>query len=255
MDHSFAPSIGNPALCNKCHRGEIAHGDNAECESCPNKGKMELFADMLLCNDCLQKELDAFNEHQSEEKQQERVNTYNELVGKSREIDAAVQIRSDIFNAHTVAIINLKAEIDNNPEIENKNFYLASELDTRYKHLKDVIFGHNQAILDATNEQKSIQTYLNNLANQLRAEEREKLKLSDISYKPATIKPLKPKQIKTVKLDKVMLRKYAHELTLELGQPVPEYMLQILVTSRGLSVEDAANVLRKSINEGKSEAN
>lgn len=255
MDHSFAPSVGNSELCAKCKRGSIAHTDNAECESCPNKGKMELFADMLLCRDCLQKELDAFAEHQSDSKQTERLADYKSLIAESREIDAAVQIRSDIFNAHTVAIINLKAEIDNDVTIENKNFRLAELLDERYKHLKDVIFGHNQAILDATNEQKSIQTYLNNLANQLRAEEREKLKLTDISYKPAAIKPLKPKQIKTVKLDKVMLRKYAHELTIELGQPVPEYMLQVLVTSRGLSVEDAANILRKSINEGKSEAN
>lgn len=213
-------------------------------------GKVEIFAGMALCRACVVKELESVKAHQSPEKQQERINNFQSLVEKSREIDNAIEVRSDIFNAQTVAIVELKAAIESDATIQNKPFALASELDKRYKHLKDVVFGLTQQIVDKTSEQKAIQIYLNQLSNQLRAEEREKLKLTDITYQPKPIKPVKPKTIRTAsaKLDKAMLRKFANELG------VAEFTLQMLVVSKGITVEAAANLLRKTINEGKSES-
>ena len=107
----------------------------------------------------------------------------------------------------------------------------------------------NQKIVEAGNEQKAIQVYLNQLANTLRVEEREKIKLTDINYKPTATKITTPKPVKTSakKIDKVELRKYAAELG------VSEFTLQMVVVSKNLTVEAAANILRRSINESKSE--
>ena len=106
----------------------------------------------------------------------------------------------------------------------------------------------NEKLVDLNNQQKAIQVYLNNLANKLRAEEREKLKLADINYKPNVVKPV-VKTVKTKsKLDKVELRKYAAELG------VDEFTLQMLVVAKGLTIEKAAALLRSTMKQAISES-
>ncbi len=253
VNHSFIPSIGNGTICAKCHKDAISHTNEAVCECCPNIGPVELvFGGILMCKSCYKKELSLQNENRKPENQAARINQMNASLQKARDIDNSIQISSDIFNAKTVAILDLKKLIDDNETITNKPYALASELTERFTHLKNIIFEANKSVIDATNEQKAIQVYLNNLANQLRVEEREKLKIADINYKPPVVKPSTPKHIKTSsakKLDKAELRKYA----MELG--VNEFTLQMLVVSKGITVEQAANMLRKSINEAKSESN
>ena len=240
--------------CAVCKKDTLAHTDNAICDCCPNVGPVEIrYGTMLMCVECWTKEQAAQLANNTPEKQQERVNYLNVAIEAARAQDATIQVRTDIFNAATIAIVELKAAIDNDPNITNKPFALASELATRFEHFKAVIFQKNQEIVEAANQQKAVQVYLNNLSNQLRSEEREKLKLSDITYKPNApkLKVATPK-IKTTggskKLDKAELRKYAAELG------IPEFTLQMLVVSKGLTVEAAANMLRKSIKEAKSEA-
>jgi DNA integrity scanning protein DisA with diadenylate cyclase activity len=117
----------------------------------------------------------------------------------------------------------------------------------RFTHFKSVVFELNQQIVEAGNKQKAIQVYLNQLSNSLRQDEREKLRIADISYKPTSIKSVTPKSIKTVttskKIDKVELRKYAAELG------VSEFTLQMIVVQKGISVATAANLIRNSIKE------
>jgi DNA integrity scanning protein DisA with diadenylate cyclase activity len=117
----------------------------------------------------------------------------------------------------------------------------------RFSHFKQVVFELNQQIVEAGNQQKAIQIYLNQLANTLRQEEREKLRISDINYKPQPVKIEKPKPVKVTakKLDKAELRKYAAELQ------VSEFMLQQIVIAKGVTVADAAKLLRQSINRAK----
>jgi DNA integrity scanning protein DisA with diadenylate cyclase activity len=200
---------------------------------------------MWFCDDCYEKEIQA-QVANFRAKQAEMNPTIT--LPQIREIDESVQIKTDIFNAATIAINELKATIDADSTIENKPFALATELMTRFTHFKNVVFEMNQKIVEAGNQQKAIQIYLNQLANSLRAEERAKLKIADINYKPTAPKTTTVKPIKTAskKLDKVELRKYASELG------VSEFTLQMIVVSKGLSVEDAAHMLRRSINEAKS---
>jgi hypothetical protein len=207
-----------------------------------------------MCKSCYDKEISLQAQNNTPEKQQERIdlanNRMNVALQSAREVDARILVRPDIFNAATVAIVELKQIIDSDGSIENKNFKLAEVLLERFEHFKTVIFEANETVVQATNNQKAIQIYLNQLANQLRAEEREKLKIQDINYKPKEVKPVKPRAIKTAKpkLDKAALRKYAAELG------ISEFMLQTIVVSRGVSVEQAADILRKSIKESISES-
>lgn len=230
-----------------------------ECEAC-EKTDVEItvhYGNMWFCDECWEKEQAATKEHMSPENQQKRVDAYrnsveSRVLDASKAIDNSIAVRTDLFNAATVAIIDMKKAIDENPEVSNKPYALAEALTERFNHYKQVVFDAQQQILEAGNQQKAIQVYLNQLANSLRAEEREKLKIADINYKPATVKPTVRKVTtsqtkKSTKLDKTELRKYAAELG------VSEFTLQMVCVSQGITPEAAANKLRKSINEAKSE--
>lgn len=231
---------------------------NGQCEVCDNDNLIVTchYGNMWFCEECWAKEITA--EHMSAENQQKRVDAYkssieSRVLETSKSIDSAIQVTPDLFNAGTIAIVELKAAIEQNPEIINKPYALAEALTTRFNHFKTVIFEAQQAIVEAGNHQKAIQVHLNQLANSLRAEEREKLKIADISYKPNTVKPAKLKSVSTTgtkksgKLDKTELRKFASELG------VSEFTLQMVCVSQGITPEQAANKLRKSINEAKTE--
>lgn len=252
MNHPFTPSISNMLMCAVCKKDNIAHTDKATCDCCPNVGTVELrYGTMLMCPDCWTKEQAAQLANTTPEAQQGRVDSLNAAIEASRAQDNTVEVRTDIFNAATVAIAELKLAIDADPAITNKPFTLAQELSTRFEHFKAVIFAKNQEIIEAANQQKAIQVYLNNMANTLRQEEREKLKLADINYKPSAPKIArtpKPVKVNTAKkLDKGEVRKYAAELG------IPEYTIQMLCVSKNMTPEQAAGLLRRSIKEAKSE--
>ena len=252
----FASDSGSRLVCMLCY-AQLLKGKIVECECCPNKvaeRSIKVFGgNMKMCLSCFNKEIEAQKELQKPENQQARVDSMNNALSRAREIDNAVSVRTDLFNAATVSIVELKTLIDTDTSIENKNFALASELMARFEHFKSVVFEANTQIVEATNNQKAIQVYLNQLANQLRTEERAKLKIQDINYKPKDIsnKTVKPRAIKTAKakLDKVELRKYAAELG------VSEFTLQMIVVSKGITVEKAADMLRRNLKESISESN
>ncbi len=258
MNHSFHASLSDKTVCSHCKFTEVMHGNKAICESCSNEGPVDIvYGNMLMCKDCQELEKKAYAESMKPENQEARVESMNQrtyenaVVAQSRAIDNSIQVRTDIFNASTTAIVELKAAIDGDEAITNKPYELAKVLTERFTHYKQVIFDANEKIVEAANNQRAIQVYLNELANKLRAEEREKLKLADINYKPKDVRPVKPTAIKTTgtkkgKLDKVELRKYATELG------ISEFTLQMLVVQKGVTVETAANMLRKSIAEAKS---
>lgn len=254
MNHTFVESHDGTDKCAKCKFTLLAHGKEAICDCCPNRGIVEIrYGNMLMCSDCWNKEQSLHAENMKPENQQARVDAMHNAMEASRKLDASVEVRSDLFNAATVSIVELKKLIDDNPTITNKPYALAETLTERFSHFKQVIFDANENIINATNNQKAIQVYLNNLANSLRVEEREKLKLADINYKPGAIKPVKTvTAVKTrkasTKLDKKELDKYAKELG------VSAFTLQMLCVSQGITPEMAANKLRKSIKESLSES-
>jgi hypothetical protein len=219
-----------------------------DCEVCPKTdiAITKHYGNIWFCEECWDKE----TKHQSPEMQQSRVETYRASVEASRLADAKIEVRTDLFNAATESIVNLKKMIDENAEITNKPYQLAKELLDRFNHFKQVVFDLNQQLVEANNEQKAIQVYLNQMANSLRAEEREQLKIQDINYKPNPVKEPKVKSIKTAsstkKLDKKLVAQYARELG------VNEFTLQMVIVQMGGDIEKAVGKIRQSINEAKS---
>lgn len=226
-----------------------------DCESCDAKNTSISIhhGNMWYCDKCWERELQAEIEHHSVESVNSRLNELNQrniekdkmnqALRESQRIDSSIQVKTDLFNAATVSIIELKKSIDSDETITNKPFALAEQLMSRFTHFKSTIFELNQKIVEAGNQQKAIQVYLNQLSNTLRVEEREKLKITDISYKPAQTKISSPKPIKvSTKLNKVELRKYAAELG------VSEFTLQMIVVQKGISVVEAAKLIQASIN-------
>jgi len=181
----------------------------------------------------------------------ERVNEMNmNTLERQIHVDTTIQVTSDVFNAKTVAIIELKEAIDNDDSIENKQYELAKRLKDRFTHLKEVIFERTQENLNDSSEQRSIQSYLNNLANNLREKERDELRLKDLTYKPlAPSKPAKPRKPKAPKFNKADVKLYAAQIG------VDEFTLQMICVSKGLQPKEAAEELKKMVAVATSSAN
>ena len=232
---------------------KIGECESGQSESCKGKDvKITVhYGNMWFCDECWQKEQAFTKEHMSPEAQQQRVDAYKDsvesrIIDKSVVIDNSIQVRTDLFNAATVAILDIKKAIDENPEVTNKPYELASRLKTRFEHFQQVIFDLNEQVIAAGNEQKAIQVYLNQLANSLKAEEREKLKISDINYQPKPQKISKPKPIKTTgtkpqKFDKVALKNAAKELG------IAESSIQMMAVSNNCSVEEAVTKIKAMV--------
>lgn len=235
--------------------------NNRECEICDLMALCYLHNNIWMCNTCWIKEQRAKIEaHNASQITPIVANSnpihaidpinVNSVLKEASTIDSQIQVKTDIFNAKTAAIKDIKDAIDADEAITNKPYALAEFLKNRYTHLKTVIFEQNQIIIDAGNEQKAIQVYLNELANKLRAEEREKLKIADINYQPSAAKISKPKAIKNItttttakktKFDKVELRKAA----LALG--VSEFTLQMVAVQKGCTISEAVDSIKASI--------
>lgn len=221
------------------------------------------YGNMWFCDTCWEKEESATKINTSPDAINSRLaavesvhesrydNPITNAITNTKDIDSKIQVRTDLFNSATTAIIELKAAIDADDTIPNKPYSLASTLKYRFEHYRHIVFELNEQIVEAGNNQRAIQVYLNTLANQLRAEERESLKLADINYKPISpkvaVKRISTSQTgKKTKIDKVELRKYASELG------VSEFTLQMVVVQKGISVADAAFLLKRSIESVKS---
>jgi hypothetical protein len=237
MKHAFIPSQANSERCSICKWPEPAHKPDAICEACPNQASLEIFNNMALCSDCITKEIDAYNKLDADGRVAFTRENAKRTMEIAKSIDHSIQIQTDIFNAKTVAINELKIAIDSDETITEKNFALAKTLDERYKHLSEVLFSKRQEVSEAENEQRAIQTYYNELAKKLRAEEREKIKLQDVKYQPIQPKIGKPKSVTPKAYDKVGIKNAAAQSGL------PEQAIQMICLTKNISPVEAVRVL------------
>lgn len=192
MDHTFQASLTNAKECVKCKRGFRDHTSIAQCEACPKVGPCNLYCGTLMCATCEANDIEAnriaTEANNTPAKQAERIEKatesikLNKLISDSTKIDQSIQLVSDIFNAKTVALVDIMKAIDEDESIENKPFARAEYSVSRIKHLASVIFDAQKTITEAQNEQRANQVYLNQMMNQLKQEERDKLKIADINY-------------------------------------------------------------------------
>lgn len=246
---------------------EIKEIKTLTCEVCPNSGpeyyrdeqdqrvnNFKVYKTMLMCIDCYDKEIALTAANETPLAQQSRVELHNELtkLQQIQQVDNSIQIVSDIFNAQTASILELKQVIveDASVPADKKDFRLAQELGTRIAHLQKTIFEENVKQVERANAQRALQTYLNNMQSVLRAEERAELQLQNINYKPAPVKVSKPKTVSNKKYDTSGIKNAAIRLEEHIAKmnhaPVPsvEAMVRMSCVSKNLTPDEALEVLK-----------
>lgn len=193
--HTFVGSILNASVCRQCNRPEKDHSDEAECESCGRVGPCELIVEdnILCCELCAARDAEIKAEQAALPKDKnERINVIK-LMAQNRQIEYSVKILPDIFNAKMKSIVELHAAFTADESIKNADFHLAQIMEKRHNHLRDVLIERQRQNDEDRTEQRAIQQYYNELANKLRAEEREQIHIKNLEYKPAEPKIKKPK--------------------------------------------------------------
>lgn len=212
-----------------------------ECDYCERTDSIKKIGDSLVCPDHV-------NELRKEKSVETAPISVNEVLRKAQAVDTSIATRADLFNAETVAIADILKAIDDDASITNKPYAKATVIQERINRQKQVIFELNQQIVDEHSRQRAQQQALNNLANQLRSDEREKLKLQDINYKPRDVRiPVTPKSLKLTKkrIDKKELRAAAAALG------IAEFTFQLIITQKNFTVAQATEFFQKQIAEMK----
>jgi hypothetical protein len=254
MDHKYIASMLTANQCGICRRQEIDHTSEAVCECCSNKAivnednphnnGLEIFTipgssiKMLMCASCIDKEIQGQAEIKSNAESRVRESNLS-MQAKLDEIKHTIIERSDIFNAKLPSLIEISNSVDTDETVTNKTFRKAELILDLFNHLKGVIIEANRVKDTATNLQRASQSELNQLASQLRQEERDRLKIADINYKPTAPKLVRAQR--TPKFDKQELYKYATEMG------IPPSTLQTMASKRKCSVAEAAKILKEML--------
>lgn len=201
----------------------------AESEKNPLLGPCRIHKTIIMCPSCLRKEIEA-----------ERQGKLESIAAYQEREKESLKTHLDIHNSQLISINNLKKIIDADVNVpaHDKNYALARAIDERFKHLNSLQKDLNEQLKAALEEQKSIQIFYNELAKKLRADEREKLTIRDVTYKPV-IKEVKPKKIEAPKkYDKVSIRTAAQESGL------PEAAVNLVCLTRNVSAVEAVRIIK-----------
>lgn len=219
-----------------------------ECECCTNPPPLRLFMAMWMCSACIEKNKQLTEA--SEKEAENRVKDVRERAGEVQQISNilkqasavvnSIEVKTDIFNAQTIAIVDIAKSIEADNTIENKPAAIAEYCYKLYTTYKEKIFANQQENVELANKQNAIQKYLNELKNKLTEAERERYKLLDVNYKPNQVKlanksinsPAKPK-----KYDKAEILKAAQRAG------VPASVIQMLCVAKNMTPMQASDSL------------
>lgn len=285
MNHEYITHTPEVDKCIECGYPESKHGNQAVCDCCDKTGNLEIFmlgnSQALLTRECMERErtiLEAevnsvegrrkMEVFQSPDNQENRLLAYNavvrpyeRLIAESRKIDDELHLNSDIFTAKTIPIEELRKAIWNEVSIphDKKFFEFVAECKRRITTLQTVIFDLDKQKIEAYSEQKAWHVAMNDYANKLRKEEREQLRIQDVTYDVKMPKPITPKAIRTNtnKVSKQELRDAVsalnNELTGSVKDGIQEFTVSMIMVSKNWNLEQTMNHLRRSLKEGLSE--
>lgn len=221
-----------------------------DCETC-DKTNVNItlhYGNTWMCDECWDKEKPILEQQKSA---QQTTIAINKLAEESRQIDEQIEVKTDLFNAATVAFVELKAAIDNDPNIpaEQKSFAYAQVLHARFIHFKKILFEQREQLAKTENTVRAFQSQLQVVAGQLRQAERDKLQIESLDYKPREIKTPKPPSEK--KPRKSSLEEFKQAIV-KYGLPstVAASTLAMLANQKNMSADEAAKMM-KDLLEGK----
>lgn len=220
------------------------------CECCDNPPPLKLYMTMWMCSSCLtknkalQEQSAALAETRVEAEKTRAVEVLqvNSILKQSQTVVNSIEVKTDIFNAQTVALTDIKNAIiaDESIPEDKKISTFAEACLSLYTTYKEKIFANQQENVELANKQNAIQKYLNELKNKLTEAERERYKLLDVNYQPNKVKiankpinsPAKPK-----KYDKVEIIKAAQRAN------VPIQVIQMLCVAKNMTPMQASDSL------------
>lgn len=217
-----------------------------DCECC-TATEIEVtlhYGNMWMCDTCWSKEkvlLDAAKEVKVEQQH------VNKMLAESERIDSSAELKTDLFNAATIAMVELEAAIDNDSEITNKDFAKAEAAAKRVQHFKSLIFDKRKELNELENVQRAQQSRLQVLASRIREEERKKLQIESPDYAPAKPKSAKPASERKPSAGKMKLDELKQAAE-KVGLPADAVSgIRSIMIAKNLNALDAAKHLKEMI--------
>jgi len=185
------------------------------------------YGNMWMCDECWNKE----------EAVAERAKESTSILIVAKQIDSAIELKSDVYNAATVAAVEIKAAIehDNSIPADQKGYAYTKACAERLAHMKKVMFEKREELIKDETIARMWLTEVQDSAAKLQAEHRAHFRNLDVNYKPVVVKPAKQTKGQSNKPLKMSELK---ELATKYG--IAAAAIQSVAVSRGLSIQDAA---------------
>lgn len=213
MKHKFSPQLTNPKLCKECSRDYISHTYAARCESCGKQIECDVYPidnlvdtsieNKLWCWPCKDVEVQLLIDRVTES-----ANKNREIQDLARDVNENIRYDGDVFNAKTIALVELKQAYLNDESIpqEDRSLRYQEALGKQLTHFKEVLFQKQGEVHDIQVEMLVIKKSLRDFGNDLKKEIREQLRISDSTYvvAPPIKINVKPKAQPKSRLDKAI---------------------------------------------------
>lgn len=191
MNHAFSPSKLNVIICAACGRNMLAHTNSAECEACGKVGKADIVNEILMCDECVSREL-AVEPHGLPSNTAQGFTSIpipqsEQIYTTARSIASDLPANgSEYYNSKILAIVELEKRINADDSIpaDQKVFFFAGQIQARQNHLYKTLVSVKELITEIDSERHANFRAINALASRLRKEEREKLNIKYAEYVP-----------------------------------------------------------------------
>ncbi len=186
--------------CAECNRAEVDHTDKAQCEACTYVGPCEILNGMLLCPSCYKHDVDLATIQSDVPANGKDLRIHQLQIKLEKEVPVD---RRSYFVKRLTAIVDIEQELKDIDE-SNAREQLAVVVEQHLVNLRAVLKAKHEEIRELQGAAIADQKYLNQIVPLLRAEEREKFKEYDITYKPNAVvapsaQPSKPRMSATDK--------------------------------------------------------
>lgn len=175
-----------------------------------------------------------------------------EVVIQAQKIDQTIAIKQDVFNLATIACSELRGALEADPNVTNKAYVLAETIKIRIEKMDAAIFAKRDELKDLDSARRAHLEYLQKITD-LRAEEREKLRLQDISYVPQQPTIKKVKEAATGKSPSKSPRSnVVREMAIKMGiaEDVQDTFIasvKMMMEVRKMTLEDAAKMIAQKL--------
>jgi hypothetical protein len=206
MNHPFDVSATDKNKCKDCGYDYMSHTKAAKCEVCGSFDSCDVFDSKLRCDACIANVRLSLST---------AIQMADSVIEKAKEVDASIRFKGDLFNAKTVAIVDVRKAFDEEKADmtpEERAFAFQHYLVSKFEANQKIIFDLEEKKHDASVENLAIANVLREYGNSLRNEIREKIRQSDNLYHPVAVIP----KVKIAKAQKLSpLDRMAQQVAIE----------------------------------------